>query len=184
MKRRSLLAAAAAATTTGIAGCLGGGPGTAPENDDESDDPTETPTGPRLVDQSFEVERVECGDDYGSHEVTKEDGVVTVEGVLDGRDSSYTAELVTSEYDRDADELYVEVESVEGDDEGASAQCIVEIEYVATFTFENGEPSSVRVDQSGNRSGSSSASQSVSASPETETPELTGTPTRTPSDDA
>jgi hypothetical protein len=183
VKRRSLLAAAAAATTTGIAGCLGGGPGTAPE-DDESDDPTDTPTGPRLVDQSFEVERVECGDDYGSHEVTKEDGVVTVEGVLDGRDPSYTAELVTSEYDSEADELYVKIESVEGDDDGVSAQCIVEIEYVATFTFENGEPSSVRVDQSGIRTGSSSASQSVSASPETETPELTGTPTQTPSEDA
>lgn len=182
MKRRALLAAAAAATTTGIAGCLGGNPGTAPE-DDEGDGPTETPTGPRLVDHSFEVERVECGDDYGSHEVTKEDGVVTVEGVLDGRDPSYTAELVTTEYDRDAEELYAKIESVEGDEEGMSAQCIVEIEYVATFTFENGEPSSVRVDQSGINSGSSSASKSVSAGPETETPELTGTPTQTPSED-
>jgi hypothetical protein len=182
VKRRSLLAAAAAATTTGIAGCLGGGPATAPE-DDESDDPTDTPTGPRLVDRSFEVERVEGGDDYGSHDVTTEDGVVTVEGVLDGRDPSYTAELVTTEYDRDADELYVEIESIEGDGDDVSAQCIVEIEYVATFTFENGEPSSVRVDQSGVRSGSSSASKSVSAGTETETPELTGTPTRTPSDD-
>ncbi|MFW5965052.1 MAG: hypothetical protein ACOCQM_09300 [Natronomonas sp.] len=182
MKRRSLLVAAAAATTTGIAGCLGGDPATAPEG--ARDDPTDTPTGPRLVDQSFEVERVECGDDYGSHEATKEDGVVTVEGVLDGRDPSYTAELVTSEYDSEADELYVEVESIEGDDDGVSAQCIVEIEYVATFTFENGEPSSVRVDQSGIKSGSSSASKSVSAGPDTETPELTGTPTRTPSEDA
>lgn len=180
MKRRTLLAAAAAATTTGTAGCLGGGLGTDPENDgtDGDDGPTETPDGPRLVDQSFEVERVECGDDYGGHEVIKSDGVVTVEGVLDGRDTSYTAELVTSEYDREADELYVEVESVEGEEGGGmSAQCITEIEYVATFTFENGEPSSVRVDQSGVRSGSSSASQSVSADPGTETS------TETPSGD-
>ena len=183
MKRRSLLAATVAATTASIAGCLGGGPGTDPENGDEDDaTPTSTPKpdGPRLVDQSFEVKRVDCGNDYGDHDVTTDDGVVTVEGVLDGRNTCYSAELVTSEYDAAADELYVEIESVASEDREACATCIVEIEYVATFTFEGGEPSSIRVDQRGSTTGSSSASQSVSDS-------NSGTKhdaTETPADDA
>lgn len=166
MKRRALLAAAAAATTTGIAGCLDDGTGNQPgsnSTDEPTPSPTATPDGPRLVDESFEVERVECGDDYGGHDVTQSDGVVTVEGTLDGSNGCYTAELVTAEYDREADELYVEVESVDGSEEGeACSTCIVEIDYVAEFTFENGEPSSVRVEQRGVSTGSSSASESVS----------------------
>jgi hypothetical protein len=173
VNRRSLLAAAAAATTTGIAGCLGGLPGNGDDGDDGDGDPTDdatpsptgTPEGPRLVDQSFEVERVECGDEYGGHDVTTEDGVVTVEGVLDGSNGCYTAELVAVDYDVAADELSVEVEAVDGsDDDEACTTCIVEIEYVATFTFENGEPGRIEVDQRGASSGSASASSSVSES--------------------
>ena len=166
MRRRALLAAAAAATTTGIAGCLDDGTESQPESsptDESTPTPTETPDAPRLVDRSFEVERVECGDDYGGHDVTRADGVVTVEGTLDGSNGCYTAELVTGEYDADEDELYVEVESVDDSEEGeACTTCIVEIDYVAEFTFENGEPSSVRVDQRGVSTGSSSSSESVS----------------------
>jgi hypothetical protein len=175
MKRRALLAAAAAATTTSAAGCLrnsGLGDSNPDENDDTPDE--STPEGTYLADQSFEVERVDCGNDYGGHDVTTEDGTVTVEGVLDGNNTCYTAELVRGEYVADEDTLYVEVESVDdsGENEMCST-CIVEIEYVATFEFENGEPGSVRVDQRGQMSGSSSASGSASATPpsETATPE-------------
>lgn len=168
MQRRTLIAAGAAITTTGIAGCLGETPTSGPSDGDpdESDDsPDSTPEGTYLADQSFEVERVECGSEYGDHEVTTEDGVITVEGILDGSNGCYTAELVTAEYDADADELYVEVESVDGSDEGEMCtQCIVEIEYVATFTFENDAPANVRVDQRGVSTGSSSSSGSASAS--------------------
>jgi hypothetical protein len=176
MRRRALLAAAATATTT-VAGCLGTpGTGSDPNGTGDSggtDDPDSgdsTPEGPRLVDRSFEVERIECGDEYGNHDVTTEDGTVTVEGVLDGNNSCYTAELVRGEYVAEEDTLYVEVESVDdaGEDEMCGT-CIVEIEYVATFEFEGGEPSSVRVDQRGETTGSSSASKSVSASAPTET---------------
>ncbi|MFT4883194.1 MAG: hypothetical protein ACI8U4_000695 [Natronomonas sp.] len=173
MKRRALLAAAATATT-GIAGCLrsnGFGGSTPDETDTEvpaDGEPTTEDT--RLVGQSFEVERVECGSDFGGHDVTTEDGTVTVEGVLDGNNSCYTAELVRGEYVREEDTLYVEVESVDdSEEEEMCSTCIVEIEYVATFEFENGEPGSVRVDQRGQQSGSSSASGSASASPPTET---------------
>lgn len=166
MKRRALLAAAAAATTTGIAGCLDDGTGDQPDpspTEEPTPSPTATPDEPRLVDEYFEVRRVECGDDYGGHDVTRSDGVVTVEGTLDGSNGCYTAELVTAEYDSEADELNVEVESVDGSEEAeACATCIVEVDYVAEFTFENGEPSSVRVEQRGVSTGSSSASDSVS----------------------
>ena len=167
MRRRALLTAAAAATTTGIAGCLDDGTGSQAESSptEDSPSPTETPDAPRLVDRTFEVERVECGNDYGGHDVTQSDGVVTVEGTLDGSNGCYTAELVAGEYDADEDELYVEVESVD-DSEGGEActTCIVEIDYVAEFTFENGAPSSVRVEQRGASAGSSSASESDSGS--------------------
>jgi len=173
MRRRAFIAAAAATTTTAVAGCLGGGADEPTETDEEptqTDEPddTETPDPTaeetRLEDSSFEVEGVECGDEYGGHDVTVEDGVVTVEGVLDGNDSCYTAELVRGEYDGDADTLYVEVEAVERDDAAACTQCIVEIEYVARFTFENGEPGTVTVEQRGSTTGSSSAGSSVSES--------------------
>ncbi|QLD87198.1 hypothetical protein HWV23_16200 [Natronomonas halophila] len=180
MKRRALLAAAAAATTTGVAGCLrnsGIGDSNPDENEDDAPDES-TPEGTHLVDQSFEVERIECGEDYGSHDVTTEDQTVTVEGVIDGNNTCYTAELVRSEYVTDEDTLYVEVESVDDADENeVCSTCIVEIEYMATFEFANGTPDTIRVDQRGQMSGSSSASGSASATPpsetETATPEST-----------
>jgi hypothetical protein len=180
VKRRTLLAAAAAATSA--AGCLRDSSGS---DTDGADTPTPTPTskpsgGRRLVDRSFEVRRVECGDDYGGHEVTTDGGTVTVEGTLDGSDTCYTAELVRGEYVAEKDTLYVEVESVVDSEENETcAECIVEIDYEATFEFEGGTPESVRVDQRGQTSGSSSASESVSEG-ESDTPtatEFPGTPT-------
>lgn len=183
MNRRSFISAAGSATMAAVAGCLGSGPADDPD-DGATDSPTDEPSaspeptshGPKLVDTSFEVTRVECGSEYGDHEVTTEDGRVTVEGTLDGRDSCYSAELVRGEYDDGEDTLYVEVEVVAGDDGEACNECIVEIDYVATFEFDGGEPGSVRVDQRGATTGSSSASGSASASApdngtDTETPQ-------------
>jgi len=170
VRRRALLAAAAAATTTGIAGCLDDGSG-GRTGDAPSATPTATEDGPRVVDQSFEVTRVECGSDHGGHDVTTDDGVVTVEGTLDGSNTCYTAELATGEYDAGEDRLYVEVAAVDDSEEGeACNSCIVEVDYVAEFTFEGGEPSGVHVEQRGAAGGSSSASESVSGSGES-TPE-------------
>ena len=178
MRRRAFITAAAT-TTTAIAGCLGDESGEGTPTDAPDDTATSEPTDgeTRLEESSFDVVRVECGDEYGDHSATVEDGEVTVEGVLDGSNSCYTAELVRGEYDSDADTLYVEVEAVERDDAGACSQCIVEIEYVARFTFENGEPGTVDVQQRGSTTGSasSSVSENESGSGEaTETPQSTG----------
>jgi hypothetical protein len=161
VNRRALLTGAASAPVPiALAGCLDGTTGDPADGTTPS--PTEALDRPRLVDRSFAVERVECGNDYGGHDVVTEDGVVTVEGTLDGSNGCYTAELVAGEYDPDADELYVEVESVENRGDEGCTTCIVEIDCVARFAFEGGEPSRTRVEQRGVSTGSSSASGSAS----------------------
>ncbi|PSP78706.1 hypothetical protein BRC88_10285 [Halobacteriales archaeon QS_4_69_225] len=139
-RRRFLAGATTAALTT--AGCLDGG---------ASEDPTASPTTSdaptRLVATSFEVTDVDCGDGAASHEADTGDGRVVVDGVVGGADACHTAELVGADYDRAADTLKITVAAVrgDGDDNRACAGCLVDIEYVATFAFENGEPGSVTV---------------------------------------
>jgi hypothetical protein len=170
MQRRSFIMAAAA---TALGGCLASAPTDEEPTGTPTDSPRPTPTGspeptahgPELVETSFEVTGVECGGPVADHEVTMEDGRVTVEGTLDGSDGCHSAELVRGAYDRVADTLYVDVEAVTGDDADVCTQCIVEIDYVATFEFEGGEPGAVEVDQRGAVSGSSSESGSASATP-------------------
>lgn len=170
MQRRSFMMAAA---TTALAGCLASAPTGEEPTGTPTGSPSPTPTGspeptahgPELVGTSFEVTGVECGGPVADHEVTTGDGRVTVEGTLDGSDGCHSAELVRGEYDRVADTLYVEVEAVAGDDAEVCTQCIVEIDYVATFEFEGGEPGTVEVEQRGAVSGSSSQSGSGSATP-------------------
>ena len=133
------------------------------DDDSESSVDDDDSEPPALVEQTFDVRSVNCGTQGGDVSTKTEDGVVTVEGLIDGRDGCWTAELVEAVYDPDTDLLSVEVESLRDDDAGdACVTCIVEIEYVATFTFEGGEPGSVRVDQRGAFSSSSSGSASAS----------------------
>lgn len=174
MDRRALLAATATTTATLLAGCLGGDP--ADESTPEPSPTDTTPEHPQLVDQSFDVTNVECGTTGHDVQTEKSDGTVTVEGTIDGNNTCYTAELVRAEYVADEDTLFVEVESVERETDGACGQCIVEIDYVATFEFENGEPGTIRVDQHGVGGSSSSSSGSGSSTP----PEETATPSPTP----
>lgn len=172
MNRRSFIAAAAAATTTAVAGCLADGPPATDPDGDATDEPTDepsaspdpTPGDPRLADTDFEVTDVACGTADSHHDVTTGDGTVTVDGVVDGRNTCYTAELVRGEYVGADDTLYVEVEARERDDPEACAMCLVEIHYTATFAFENGTPDRVEVDQRGATTGSASSSERASGS--------------------
>lgn len=185
MNRRRFIAVAAVTTTTAVAGCLsdepaGGGPDQ--PTDEPTDEPTATPTpspnGRELTDSSFEVTAVECGNDFGHHDVTTGDDTVTVDGVLDGRNTCYTAELVRGTYESDTDTLSVEVEAREGEDDCMGGQCIVEIHYTATFEFDGGTPGRIEVEQRGatTTSGSTSESGSGSASAPTEDDTATATP--------
>jgi hypothetical protein len=163
MRRRSFLGAAAAVPATAVAGCLGAGPsadgGTEQPTDEPTATPSQTPGGRTLEGSSFEVTNVECGSDYGHHDVTTSADTVTVEGVLDGRNTCYTAELVRGAYVSDADTLHVEVEAREDDAGDVCGQCIVEIHYTATFEFDDGTPERVEVEQRGATTASGSANE-------------------------
>ena len=164
MDRRTLLSVVAAGVTTLLSGCLGvgdetgddTGAGTGDGSDDGSDDdvdeeetPTEThaPGPPRLEDTSFEVLRVDAGVAADRTDWSVEDGLVTVEGTIRGRDTCYTARLTSAAYDADADLLSVEIESYrDADPDEACAMTFVEIDYRARFTFSSGTPADVEVD--------------------------------------
>ena len=180
MRRRVFLGGAAAAAA--VAGCLDADDaGVEPTDEptaESTDTPSPTPDGRTLEDTAFEVTNVECGSDYGHHDVTTSGDTVTVEGVLDGRDTCYTAELVRGEYAGETDTLFVEVEAREAEDAAACGQCIVEVHYVATFTFDDGTPEQVEVEQRGATTTSGSSGESGSGTA-TE-PDATRTPTSDP----
>ena len=180
MRRRGFLGGTIAAAAA-IAGCLDADAGEEPTGEptaEPTDTPSPTSDGRTLEDTAFEVTTVECGSDYGHHDVTTSGDTVTVEGVLDGRDTCYTAELVRGEYVGETDTLFVEVAARESEEAAACGQCIVEIHYVATFAFDDGNPERVEVEQRGatTTSGSTSASGSGRATE----PDATRTPTPEP----
>jgi len=170
MNRRSFIATTAATTLPVGAGCLADGPpgdDTEDPTDTATDTPDPTPHGPELTDSRLDVTAVECGSDHGYPDVTTGDGTVTVEGVVDGRNGCYTAELVRGEYDRTDDTLYVEVEARDDDSDGVGCTtCLVEIHYTAGFTFDHGTPGRVDVEQRGatTTTGSTTGSERGSAS--------------------
>lgn len=142
MRRRGLLSVVGACA---LAGCLGRDEG----DDDETPTPSPTADEPRLVDQSLETLGVECGNEYGRIETSTDGLVVTVRGTIGGNDTCYVARLAHAEYDSADDELYAVVESIADDDAEVCNPCLVEIDYRATFEFENGTPEAVTVDHDG-----------------------------------
>jgi hypothetical protein len=149
VRRRGFLGGTAAAAVA-VVGCLDAGDAGEEPTGDPTAEPTDTPSPTSedraLEDTAFEVTNVECGSDYGHHDVTRSVDTVTVEGVLEGRDGCYTAELARGEYSSEEDTLFVEVESSRGDDGDMCTQCIVEVHYTATFEFDDGTPNRVEVD--------------------------------------
>lgn len=152
MKRRTLLRAVASAGAAGIAGCTGTTPGSDP-TDTPTDTPTPTPTPgpPELTGQSFEVREKGCGTGTDRATIGRDAPTVTVAGVVSGSNGCYTAELQRARYDADADELRADVRSFDPGDEAACTQCIVDIDYRASFEFEGGLPGTVIVSHNGER---------------------------------
>jgi len=142
MKRRTLLRAVASAGAVGLAGCTGTGPGSGP-----AASPTSDP--PELTGQSFEVREKGCGNGTDRATIAHDAPTVTVTGGIRGSNACYTAELRRARYDADADELRVEVRSFDPEEEDICAQCIVDIDYRATFEFEAGPPGTVTVRHNG-----------------------------------
>lgn len=147
MNRRALLSATAATTTT-LTGCLTDYVGDQPEESEQTP-PDESPRPPEIADYTFEVTHVDCDHPESDYDVTRSDGQVSVTGSLRGSTTCGTASLEGIEYDADADELRLVVRSHVEETEGGCGDCIVDIEYEATVSFEYGEPGTVTVEYTG-----------------------------------
>lgn len=161
MNRRALLRSGGLLAAGALAGCLGAGTGDGDETTDRSPtpdpsptatpDPSPTPTGTaggsRLVDRSFEVRNADCGTDRDAAAASADGDRVTVTGTITGSDTCHTARLADAAYDADGGRLRVAVESYlpESTATLACAECLVEIDYRATFAFEGGRPATVAV---------------------------------------
>lgn len=158
MERRALLTAALASSAGALAGCVSrvAGPGGADGEPDGTENTTTTDGtaesgGTRLVDTSFEVLGVDCGVETSEATVTRDAdaGEVRVEGTLTGSSPCYTASLADAAYGADLDALWVAVVTERRPDAGVCAQCLAEIRYRLTASFEGGLPARVAVTHDG-----------------------------------
>ncbi|MFB6180231.1 MAG: hypothetical protein ABEI77_10975 [Halorientalis sp.] len=121
------------------------------------------------VDFSFTSRSPKCGTGEDDVDISfdTEAGEVSLDGVISGDDLCKRAQLASVDYDEQADELSVSVETVDQDEckdgEMASGQCLVDIPYEATFSFDDGVPSQASVSHD-NGFGASAAHGSASAS--------------------
>lgn len=127
------------------------------------------------VEFSFSSQSPECGQgtDHVDISFDEEAGEVVLDGVIRGSDLCKRATLQSVDYDESADELTVVVETTEQerceDDEVAAGQCIVDIEYEATFSFDGDVPATASVSH-GDRYGATAGHGSASAgTPATDT---------------
>lgn len=142
MERRTLLTGLGGlAATAAIGGCLSAPAG----NDRTLTDPTsgEHPVTP--TETSFTVDDRSCGQGEHAATVAFDDGTVTVDGVIGGRDTCDTAELAGATID--AGTLTVTVALIEEPRTGTPAcgQCLTDIEYTASVGGLGDAVSRVRV---------------------------------------
>jgi hypothetical protein len=165
MERRSFVRLVPASVSAAfLPGCLGGGEPKDEGGGDENasgrdEEPTEQNT-VSLAETDFEVVRTGGGTRIDSVSVDFEENLpgfsgedvaaVIVEGALAGRNSCYTAELESAEYDGEEDSFRVGVRSVEDREEDeVCAQVITEIKYRLTASFEGGLPERATVRHDG-----------------------------------
>lgn len=150
MERRSFVGWAVASLVL-LTGCVDGGDEEDDGDDNESEEPPDE-TGVSLTDTEFEI--LESGGGTRGDEVaveTDDDArTVMVEGTLTGRNSCYTAELESAEYDAVEDVFDVNVRSFE--DRAEDELCnpvITEIRYRVVASFDGGTPGRTSVGHDG-----------------------------------
>jgi hypothetical protein len=120
-----------------------------PPTDARTPTATPTPATPDAVtDTALTVTETACGEkqDGAMVEWDRPDSTVTVNGAIWGNDGCYTATLSDVAYTDGV--VTATVDATERDDTGettACMQCILEIRYEATITFDHGLPSEVVV---------------------------------------
>lgn len=150
MKRRALLATGGSALGALLAGCTSDGTG---DGGSQTPSPSPTDAPPRVTSRSFTASDPTCGGQVEKASVSSEssDGYrVVVTGTTSTPTPCYRAELQSATYDGERDELTVTVVTAETDAE-MCAQCIAEIDYEASVSFENGLPETVVVRHDGER---------------------------------
>lgn len=115
-------------------------PGTATGTPD--DEPSATPSG--VADTGLKVTDSGCGTQTDEASVAFDEGTVTVTGTIWGSDACYTAVLSDVSLDGGALTVVVAAER-DADEDTACADCIAEVDYQATVTFDGGLPAEVTV---------------------------------------
>lgn len=175
MQRRAILKRAGAATTVGLfAGCLsdgGGSPGNS-EPDGSGTETTTTTTQTTTTDgtttdtettetgttstsgtdeaaknRSLKVISVECGQPSNEASVAFEDSKkrVVVTGSMTGSDSCARPTIESAKSDSKSGAFTVTMGTKKKDGSVGCSECLTEIKYRATFTFEGSLPESVKV---------------------------------------
>lgn len=171
MDRRDLLARFGVVLgTASLGGCLGryedvvGGAGETTTDAADADGGTTTGDGteetttdgerdaedaerPSVAETQFELAGSECGEPTGDASVgfREQSSSVVVTGTIPGASQCYVAELADASYDSEAGAFVVTVASTQKDGSEMCAQCITQIDYEATVTFEGGLPEAVEV---------------------------------------
>lgn len=135
MKRRDVIATVA---TVSVAGCTG------PAADDEQPgDDT-----PSYEDTTFEVTDAGCGGPAEEAAVSfdESDESVAVSGTTSGPNGCYLARVADASYDASGDEFRLVVAAYDdADPDEGCTECITEIDYEATASFDGGLPGRVVV---------------------------------------
>lgn len=119
-RRRVLIGVTGMLGASGLAGCLGGPGGSIP--------PTDTPEPTPPMEVSFDLLDVSCGSGDNAATVAFEDGSVSVEGTIGGRNTCERAQLASA--NRNAGTLEVVVEVVDPHTGAVGcAQCLTDIDY-------------------------------------------------------
>lgn len=121
---------------------------TTDETSETTDATTAEETGQQVTvsDTSFEVLESGCGKPTSQASVDfADESSVGVTGTVSGANACYTAELADANYDSETDAAVVTVASKKAEDAEMCADCITEIDYEATVTFEGGLPATVEV---------------------------------------
>lgn len=142
-RRRYLAALGGLAGVSGVAGCLGGPGGAIPTDSPEPTDSGDHPVTPSET--TFRVTDRACGSGANRATVAQAEGVVSIDGVIGGRDTCDTAQLAEATLHQGELTVVVEVHAEEHTGTVACAQCLTDISYEFSATVGEGGPDRVRV---------------------------------------